>query len=629
MPVIRVETGPEPGREFELEEELTVGRDQDADICVPLPEISRRHCRVCREGIHCVVEDLGSRNGTVVNGVYQQRAELRDGDEIRLGKVTLRFCDVGGAAAPAAGSNVYEPVTCMAGNAEVSVVLDAARMQSAIEGLGHEQALQRLQTFFQVAQTLSVHTDEKEIVPEILQCLLQIFPQSSRAYILTGACVEELEERGRLSRDPDTTDSGARISRTILAAVLGKKEAVLSSDAASDERFADGLSIIQHNIHTMMCAPLVAHDEILGIIEVDSSSVVDPFSEDDLNLLVGVASQVALFLRNLLLANRAATERAHRRQLERFFSPAVARTVIENELELGGELREGVVLFCDIVGFTPMSENTDAPELVRLLNIYLGMMVEKIQEYDGTIDKFGGDAILCVWGAPTTVEDDASRAVRAALAMQNEMVAYNRQLAAMGVNPIGMGIGLHAGRFIAGNIGSRERMEYTVIGRDVNLAQRIESKAASGMIMVSESLAQRANGRVLGCRFPAVSLKGASVAHSLVCLRGLATDAGTVLALPVLINGQTPANIVSVDDDGRTLRLLSTCELETSRELVLEFRTPERESPPLSVAVEAPVAGQSRCWVCRCEPSEGYLHELVRAGVLEGASNGIPWERHE
>ncbi len=625
MPFIRVEAGPLQGREEEVVDSLVVGRDPDADFYIPSPEISRHHCRIYRQGGNCFVADMGSRNGTVVNGVYRDKAELSAGDEIRIGKVVVRY------TLARANTGVAWPVSAASDTGQdmdVSVVLDASGVKESLETLGHQQALARLRTFYKVSQTLAVHTDEQEIFPQILQCLLDIFPQAARAYVLIGEDVASLQQRGRLCRDAEAGDAGACVSTTILKTVMDRREAVLSTDAASDERFAEGASIIQQNIHTMICAPLIAHEEILGVIEVDSSSVADPFNEDDLNLLMGVASQVALFLRNIKLATRAATEQAHRRQLERFFSPAVARTVIDNQMTLGGELREGVVMFCDIVGFTPMSETTDPPELVRLLNMYLGAMVTKIRQTDGTVDKFGGDAILCVWGAPAADPADANHALLAAFEMQNAMVLYNRHLAELGVEAVGMGVGLHAGDFIAGNIGSEDRMEYTVIGNHVNIAQRIETTAARGMIIVSEDVCQRVNGRLLGTLYHGVSLKGARGERALVCVRGLATDTGTVLSMPVELDGAIPAKLVSISPDRRQLGLLSAADLEPGSQVNVICRTPERpDGGSFDVQVIGRLEGRERCWACACDQLAGILPEMLDHGVLDSGVQGIPWHR--
>ncbi|MBT4816448.1 MAG: FHA domain-containing protein, partial [Lentisphaerae bacterium] len=387
MPSIRVISGPLQGKKIKIGDDAVIGRDVGADICLASPEISRRHCRIFGNGNGYSVEDLGSRNGTVVDGVFQRRATLRHGTRFRLGKVEIEFASE--SATP--GAPASDGINSDDEGLDISVVLDASEALPSIQTLSPSEIAARLQTFMKVGQTLAAHTEEARIVPDILQCLLDIFTQASRAFVLMGDTADSLVEKGRLSRS-QRSDTGQRgVSRTILCTVMDRREAVLSLDAARDERFSLGESIIQQNIHSMMCAPLIAHQEILGAIEVDSLTVSDPFAKQDLDLLVGVASQMALYLRNLNLAERAARDRAQRRQLERFFSPAVARQVIDGDLSLGGDSKTGVVMFCDIIGFTAMSERTAPAELVRRLNLYLSRMVGLVLENEGTVDKFGGD----------------------------------------------------------------------------------------------------------------------------------------------------------------------------------------------------------------------------------------------
>ncbi|NOY79565.1 MAG: FHA domain-containing protein [Kiritimatiellaeota bacterium] len=627
MPLLLVESGDLRGLAVEVTEELIVGRDVDAGLHLSDPGVSRHHCRVFPDDGRIWIEDMGSRNGTFVNGAAIERAELVPGSRILAGTVEMRFVLDSSAIKDSQGPGTT--LLDVSGDREVAVSVVADASNGAPELLDPSQALLRLQTYYQVAEALATQTDEHQVLARILQCLMDIFPQASRAYVLMGDSVERIQEKGRLYREGGKTDSGATVSRTILRAVLERREAVLSTDAAKDQRFLAGASIVEQDIHTMMCAPLIACGEVLGVIEVDSASVTQPFVEADLNLLVGIARQIALFLRNTQLAARAATERAQRKQLERFFSPAVARRVADSELTLGGELREGVVMFCDIVGFTPMSEKKQPAELVELLNLYLGTMVEEIFAAGGTVDKFGGDAILAVWGAPAPVENDADWALRAALRMQNDMVAYNARLAEMGSDPVGMGIGLHAGPFIAGNIGSAERMEYTVIGNHVNLAQRVESKAAADMVVISEAAADRLSGRVLGTRFEGVRLKGAGATVCLICARGLITRDECLLSVPVMLDNAVPAKIIRADPEARQL-VVSTGRAfgPSAVDVLVTPRTPELAVQPFRARLMPERnAGNDRDRILQMDRPAPFLDRLFDEGVIEGGKNGIPWRR--
>jgi adenylate cyclase len=160
-------------------------------------------------------------------------------------------------------------------------------------------------------------------------------------------------------------------------------------------------------------------------------------------------------------------------------------------LKLGGEKREVTILMSDLRGFTALAERLEATEVVSLLNHYLSAMVEVIQQHGGTIDEIIGDAILVIFGAPLACDDHAAKAVGCGLAMQLAMTDVNRRLTAKGAAELQMGIGIHTGRVIVGNIGSLRRTKYAAVGSNVNLAGRIESFTTGGQLLISESTREK------------------------------------------------------------------------------------------------------------------------------------------
>ena len=182
--------------------------------------------------------------------------------------------------------------------------------------------------------------------------------------------------------------------------------------------------------------------------------------------------------------------------LGKVVDPAVAEELLSKELELGGEEREVSVLFSDIRGFTGLGERQRPADLLDLLNRYLTCMSEVIEGQGGVVDKYIGDAIMALFGAPLTHGDDAHRAVRAALGMGRELARLNGDLAAQGLPEIAMGIGINTGLVVAGNMGSARRLNYTVIGDGVNLASRIEglTRFYDLPLIVSERTALAAPG---------------------------------------------------------------------------------------------------------------------------------------
>ena len=177
-----------------------------------------------------------------------------------------------------------------------------------------------------------------------------------------------------------------------------------------------------------------------------------------------------------------------RATLGKYMTQTVMDHLLKGRLELGGETLTVTILFSDIRSFTSISERMDAQALVTLLNEYFTAMVDILIEEDAVVDKYIGDAIMAVFGAPVPRADDALRSVRAAVRMREALAILNTQLAERGTPELRIGIGIHTGEVVAGNIGSEERMEYTVIGDSVNLASRLESatKDYNAGILISE-----------------------------------------------------------------------------------------------------------------------------------------------
>ena len=191
--------------------------------------------------------------------------------------------------------------------------------------------------------------------------------------------------------------------------------------------------------------------------------------------------------------NQMARSLREKEMIKRAFTRYVAREVVEevlkdpSQLMLTGERREVTVLFCDIRGFTPMAERLPPEQVVSLLNEFYTLMIETTFKHDGTLDKFLGDAVMAVYGAPIAHPDHAVRAVRTAIDMRNSIAVLNERRATQGKMPIGIGIGLSLGEVVAGTVGTEDRMEYTVIGDSVNLAARLVDNARpAGRILISQ-----------------------------------------------------------------------------------------------------------------------------------------------
>ncbi|OHD11564.1 MAG: hypothetical protein A2086_09155 [Spirochaetes bacterium GWD1_27_9] len=200
-------------------------------------------------------------------------------------------------------------------------------------------------------------------------------------------------------------------------------------------------------------------------------------------------------------------------QISRYFSPNVYKRLSEgNEIlfEIGGRKQNVAILFADIRDFTKMCDTMSPEEITKFLSSYHELMVEAIFKYGGTLDKFIGDGIMATFGTPDTSEEDASNAVKAGLEMKRYLKEFNTKRIKDGLEPIRQGIGIHYGEVIAGNIGSKNRIEYTVIGDSVNVASRIESscKETKQDFLVSENIVKKTYGQFIYEDVGLISVKG-------------------------------------------------------------------------------------------------------------------------
>ena len=281
-----------------------------------------------------------------------------------------------------------------------------------------------------------------------------------------------------------------RASRTIISRVIKDKVALLTSNAMDDDRLDDAKSVFLQQIRSAMCVPLSSKDKIVGIIQLDSIKYEAQFTNDDLELLKAIASQMSMIIEQARLNEQIREEEQMRNRLERFHSPQVVEMILKGGQETKDNIMEpkdvtATILFTDIVGFTSLSESMPARDITMLLNQYFSRMTDVVFKYDGTLDKYIGDAIMAVFGVPIEKEGDAERAIRAALEMRTELDAMRDDKGER--IPINIRLGINTGRVVAGNIGSPKRMEYTVMGDQVNVASRLESIAQSGQILIGEN----------------------------------------------------------------------------------------------------------------------------------------------
>ncbi len=281
------------------------------------------------------------------------------------------------------------------------------------------------------------------------------------------------------------------MSRTILNKVRQENRPLLIRDT-EESTLSSALSIVRAGIQAAFCSPLSCQGRFLGVLYADNLAQPDAFSDTDFRTFTAIAAQTGLALGNAIANKELVRREIQRQALKAYLPPQVAELILASDgaIDLCGTMQEITVLFADIRGFTSMSEQMDAREVVQMLNELFTVMSDIIFRCQGTVDKFIGDCIMALFGAPLQSERSADDALSAAIQMQHATRAINASRSALGLKELHIGIGLHSGPAVVGNIGSAERVQYTAIGDTVNVASRLVSQAAPDQIIASENFRQ-------------------------------------------------------------------------------------------------------------------------------------------
>ncbi len=503
-------TSGEQSIDLQLGRKLVVGRAVTSDVPIYDPTISRRHAEIVLTESGVRVTDLGSSNGTFLNGAKITEAEAGANDVVTFGKVAFRVKEVtaplprpqvvpppaefkSGTKGGVAGGTIVRQLPVSGG--VPAIVIDQPEGSSHLKVRAQSQEERRekkLSLLLEVSKELSKQQELDRLLDKVVDFTFQIMNVDRVSILLLDGKSDELIPRISKSRTGDAS-AAKHVPQSIARKAVEERVAILSDNAAADERFK-GKSILIQSVRSAMCTPLMGSDQkVLGILYVDNLTATHSFADEDLEFLIAFGGLTAIAIENSQLSERIRREALVRSNFERYFSPNIAQVIAQQQDagRLPSEKRPVVVFFSDIRGFTPMSETMSPDEIARLLTEYFTEMVDKVFEYGGTLDKFMGDAIMALWGAPIVHEDDADRAVQCALAQLTELEKLNSKWKREGRTEVQIGIAINFGEVFAGNIGSDRRLEYTVIGDAVNTAYRLCGKAGPNEILISEPFYQQ------------------------------------------------------------------------------------------------------------------------------------------
>ncbi|MEM1303664.1 MAG: SpoIIE family protein phosphatase, partial [Planctomycetota bacterium] len=327
MAFLTLAVGVEPGKRFRLDgERAVIGRSSDCDVPLDVAAVSRRHAAVLLDAGQFFVEDLGSRNGTILNGhVIAGRTPVRDGDRIGVCDQEFTFHmdrPQGLTSSDTAGRLRESTLAQLVDDDEddsdlpgsVMATIDLGNLDAALLTSANPEV--KLKALIEISKSLAKAVSVDEILPTLLESLFKVFTQADRGFVVMQAKPDAplavVEQKARRKGQ----EEGMRISRTIVKHSIENKRAVLSADAASDERFGMAESIAEFQIRSMMCVPMIDSDgSALGVVQIDTINQMSRFTDDDLEVLVAVANQAAAAIDNARLHEQAVAQRALARDL--------------------------------------------------------------------------------------------------------------------------------------------------------------------------------------------------------------------------------------------------------------------------------------------------------------------------
>lgn len=519
--------GNELNKEWEMTQgEWTLGRQQSNKLVVTDPRVSRRHFSIQIEGDQAILVNHSVTSGTYVNGIrVDDRIQLDDADQILAGETTLAFYLVG----PEMAANRRGPAdsALLSGEVlhEISLIgapvgrgenFDAVSdpISSSMEALGAEAGSQPQQNLYkqlvliqEVGKQLVAEFDLKALFEMILEKVFELMSVDIGSVLLYDEANKRvLPAVVRNKKGPAPLRDLKASSSMVQHAVLNRV-GVLSSDTQRDERFQEQMSVIARGIRSAMCVPMVCMDELLGAIYIDNVISNHLYTKDDLNLLLTLANQAAIAIRNAKLHRQIVDEETKRSNLSRYLTPQLVEQIANNEfkLGLGGEEAVAALLFSDIRGFTHLSESMAPEDVVSMLNAYFSEMTDLIFKYNGTLDKFVGDEVIAAFGSPVPDEESCSNALKCAAAM----IECVKTMTFPGPK-FEVGIGLHYGKIIHGNVGSERVMQYTIMGDTVNTTSRYCDMAAPGQILMSQPFRDGIGYEIEANELEPVQFKGKS-----------------------------------------------------------------------------------------------------------------------
>ena len=475
--------------------DTVAGRSPSSQIVLAPGSVSRRHAKFRVDRDRCFVTDLGSRCGTFVGGGrIAAETEIVAGDKVRLGEIDLTLAH-------------SEPrVQFDARPADATLVRKVGERSShaSKEVMTAERVLA---IFAEVGRMLLSVRPLPEVLARLADLTFEVLP-NERVFLLLADedAPEGLRPAAMRCRDKSVPE-GVTLSRTVVRTVIDDQVAMLATDVPSDPRLGGVASLVTQAVRSFMCAPLLIHDKVVGVLYVDTQR--HTFNAADLDAFTALANYASIGIEQARLSEQLLREARRREKLQRYHSQSVIERILtagqEADTQFLAQEREVSILFCDIVSFTTLCEGLPPNDIVSLLNGYFSKMCDVIFENEGTLDKFIGDEMMVVYNAPFEQRDHALRAAKTALGMRRALAAFNEE---QPIIPLEVRISIASGPAMVGDIGTTKRREFTVLGDVVNMAARIKGNASPGQIVLSGATARQLPKELTTTRIGMVPVRG-------------------------------------------------------------------------------------------------------------------------
>ena len=510
-----------------------IGRMSDNDIVFEDKRVSRYHAEILITDGAYIIRDIGSRNGTLVNDVRVTNINLKSSDRITIGNTTLLFDyekedifseeditdtttikpakeilrDVMEEKVDDYSVDIFKRRTILSALYQLSKGILKESEIGSLFNLTTDIILSNIGA--ERIYILMKDKDSNSIKPIFISDIYaRIGQHLIDAKLVTEAQVQDAlslqkKEGGRLgskliklgyiteenlnsflSKRSGKEDK-LMLSKSVINRVMNEEISMLVADAKRDSRFTESKSIFLYGIRSAMCVPLFGVESVAGTIYVDNLNADRQFTQDDLNLLTTIGNLAAIGMEGANLRDKMRKEREARQCLMRYHSPQIVEEIIKGGGTCEVNERTITVLFIDIKDFTRLSEELGPMGSATLLNEYFDISTDVVFRYKGSIDKFIGDAVMAIFGAPFYTPDHAEMAVKAAIDIQKKIKELNKYEIRIGIN---------TGPAVIGNIGSTKRIEYTAIGDTVNIASRLEKMSGPGKIYIGGTTYEQIKG---------------------------------------------------------------------------------------------------------------------------------------